>query len=246
MKNFYSILGTILQDGLALNIFKLEELCELSETDHLENLVALQKILDDNNLEITPSLNAGTFEELRNLSQKKMKINLLRLIEEGEHQKQEFKSTAFCSIRKKKKEPGLQAKDYKNLEVLHSTLKTIAAFSNCDGGILLIGVEDNGDICGIEHDFPVIGVNNIDGWELKLREAIFNNFLDGNSLNSFVRFDYVLEGGRRVAIIKVTKRKQLDFLKHNEGMHLYIRQGNRTISIEFKEIEKFFVLEKRF
>jgi len=56
--------------------------------------------------------------------------------------KVEFKSTLSWDIRENKKNKALQ----------FSVLKTIAAFMNTEGGILLIGVEDNRHIFGLEKD----------------------------------------------------------------------------------------------
>ncbi len=57
--------------------------------------------------------------------------NLFRLIDEGEHQQQDFK---FCINDSKK------------------IAKSLVAFANTDGGRLLIGVKDNGRIAGIKSD----------------------------------------------------------------------------------------------
>jgi len=56
---------------------------------------------------------------------------LYKLIDEGEHQKQDFK---FCINDSKK------------------IAKSLVAFANTDGGRLLIGVKDNGRIAGIKSD----------------------------------------------------------------------------------------------
>jgi predicted HTH transcriptional regulator len=56
---------------------------------------------------------------------------LHKLIEEGEHQKQDFK---FCINDSKK------------------IAKSLVAFANTDGGRLLIGVKDNGKVVGIKTD----------------------------------------------------------------------------------------------
>ena len=56
---------------------------------------------------------------------------LYRLIDEGEHQKQDFK---FCINDSKK------------------IAKSLVAFANTEGGRLLIGVKDNGKIAGIKSD----------------------------------------------------------------------------------------------
>lgn len=60
-----------------------------------------------------------------------MSSPLYKLIEEGEHQKQDFK---FCINDSKK------------------IAKSLVAFANTDGGRLLIGVKDNGKIAGISTD----------------------------------------------------------------------------------------------
>jgi predicted HTH transcriptional regulator len=56
---------------------------------------------------------------------------LLRLIEEGEHQHQDFK---YCINDAKK------------------IARSLVAFANTDGGMLLIGVKDNGKVIGISTD----------------------------------------------------------------------------------------------
>lgn len=60
-----------------------------------------------------------------------MSYSLYKLIQEGEHQQQDFK---FCINDSKK------------------IAKSLVAFANTDGGRLLLGVKDNGKIAGISSD----------------------------------------------------------------------------------------------
>ncbi|NCB09310.1 MAG: ATP-binding protein, partial [Bacteroidia bacterium] len=60
-----------------------------------------------------------------------MSAFLYKLIEEGEHQQQDFK---YCINDSKK------------------IAKSLVAFANTDGGRLLIGVKDNGKIAGVRTD----------------------------------------------------------------------------------------------
>lgn len=60
-----------------------------------------------------------------------MSNKLIKLIGEGEHQKQDFK---FCITDSRK------------------IAKSLVAFANTDGGSLLIGVKDNGNIVGVQSD----------------------------------------------------------------------------------------------
>lgn len=62
----------------------------------------------------------------------KLNINpLIRLIEQGEHQQQDFK---YCINDSRK------------------IAKSLVAFANTDGGRLLVGVKDNGKIVGVKSD----------------------------------------------------------------------------------------------
>ncbi|MEK6862171.1 MAG: ATP-binding protein, partial [Nanoarchaeota archaeon] len=67
---------------------------------------------------------------------------IISLIEEGESNKLEFKSTLRTNLHTNQADK----------QVEHSILKTLAAYLNSDGGTLLIGVSDIGEICGIEKD----------------------------------------------------------------------------------------------
>lgn len=62
---------------------------------------------------------------------------VLRMIEEGEHQQQDFKL---------------------RIDDPHKIAKTLSAFANSDGGRLLIGVQDSGEVagCRVEEEFHMI------------------------------------------------------------------------------------------
>jgi predicted HTH transcriptional regulator len=63
-----------------------------------------------------------------------------------------------------------EAKVDKNIEQI--ILKSIAAFSNSEGGKLLIGVADDGEILGLEEDYNTLKEANKDHFELHLRNLI--------------------------------------------------------------------------
>ena len=67
---------------------------------------------------------------------------LQSLIDIGENDRFELKSTLRWNLKANK--PGK--------EIENSWLKTIIAFLNTDGGILLVGVEDDGNVLGLEPD----------------------------------------------------------------------------------------------
>lgn len=91
---------------------------------------------------------------------------LSQLIGEGENDMREFKSTLRYNLFKKSHD--------KQIEL--AALKTIAGFLNASGGTLLIGVDDNGAVVGIEKD----GFQNADKFQIHfwnlIRDAIGSEF----------------------------------------------------------------------
>ena len=64
------------------------------------------------------------------------------LIAQGEGEFIEFKSTLRWNLKAEKKDKN----------ITHAITKTIAAFLNSDGGILLVGVADDGEVLGLDAD----------------------------------------------------------------------------------------------
>jgi Schlafen, AlbA_2 len=60
-----------------------------------------------------------------------------------------------------------------NKELERAVVKTIAAFLNTDGGVLLIGVDDEKKVLGLEGDYKTLPEKpNKDGFELALQQAL--------------------------------------------------------------------------
>ncbi|WP_419926474.1 GmrSD restriction endonuclease domain-containing protein [Candidatus Poriferisocius sp.] len=96
------------------------------------------------------------------LDPKRVAASVKTLIETGESQVVEFKSTALKNLHTGVKDPAM----------VWSVLKTIAAFMNANGGTLLVGVDDGGAAVGIEEDFPFVSGNHRDGWQLWLTSVV--------------------------------------------------------------------------
>jgi len=111
---------------------------------------------------------------------------VLAEIKDGESMKREFKSSLRWHIHKKSHDEV----------ITHACLKTIAAFLNTEGGVLLIGVEDSGEICGIEHD----GFPNDDKFLLHLYNYI-QDWL-GNQHATRVKTDLIPVKGTKVCRVE--------------------------------------------
>ena len=57
-----------------------------------------------------------------------------------------------------------------------ASFRDVCGFLNAEGGTLLIGVTDDGDVLGLGDDLQTLGRKpNLDGYELFLRQSLDNN-----------------------------------------------------------------------
>lgn len=126
--------------------------------------------------------------------------------------------------------------------------KTIAGFQNAHGGKLYIGVNDSGNIIGIERDFPHLNSSttdnykykeNIDGYESKIRNGIKS--LLGNISNSKVKITFSKsEDNLNYCLLEIDKSDRPVFM---QGMKLFQRAGNMTQLLKDDEIS--YLIEER-
>lgn len=101
------------------------------------------------------------------------------LINKGESPKLEFKSTLRVDLKTSKPEKFIE----------HSVLKTLAAFLNSDGGTLLIGIEDNKNILGLEHDFNSFSKpDKLDEFQKHFDNLIHRSL--GNRFHRYLEMDF--------------------------------------------------------
>lgn len=121
-------------DSIVAHLYGLteEEFSHILTTFPLVTDLQKQATIDAYKLLAPQFVKAGTTE-----------IVIPNLIQRGESIVLEFKSTLRVDIKTSKPEKFIE----------HSVIKTLGAFLNSEGGTLLIGVEDNKNILGLELDF---------------------------------------------------------------------------------------------
>lgn len=153
--------------------------------------------------------------------------NLIQYIKEGENSKIEFKSTLRWDRRKNKI----------NKDLYHPILRTLAGFSNSMGGVLLIGVEDSGEILGIEQDLNTLGKKNLDGYRLLLVELI-TEYLGVEHIEN-MRIDFEETPSGIVCIIHVRKAFKPVFLKTRNTKEFHVRIENSTKVLDSEEVHNY-------
>lgn len=80
----------------------------------------------------------------------------------GESERREFKETARWNVRESRKDPRMEL----------AVAKTVAAFLNSRGGVLVIGANDAGEAVGLERDLQTLRTPDHDRFELWLRDML--------------------------------------------------------------------------
>ena len=187
--------------------------------------VARIKIKDLRDIRV-PLLDPG---EIQGLAEGQLSLignELLTIIQRGESTQQEFKSTLRRNLHSKQNDERIE----------DAVLKTIGAFCNTEGGILLIGIEDSGNILGIEAD----GFTTTDSFSLHLGNLIERRLQP--SPREYVKFRVVTYSGRSICIVNCERaEREIWFNPKGKSLppELYIRVGPSSRPLQGPEITNY-------
>ena len=139
----------------------------------------------------------------------------LKLISKGESEKLEFKSTLRTNLQTGEIDKRMEK----------AVLKTLVAFMNSDGGTLLIGVSDDGSVCGVDLD----SFENKDKLNLHLTNLISSQI--GNGFLPYISFDMVDFDDKTVVRVRCLTSPQPVFLKDGKVEIYYVRSGPSSVEL---------------
>lgn len=112
-------------------------------------------------------------------------------------------------------------------------LKTIAAFANCSGGTVVIGVDDE--------TLEVVGVNEEDVF--KIKDKIANSISDNIEPQIVPRISYERIEDKTVIIISISKGQNTPYCIRSEGLDgVYLRIGATTRLAERYAVQELSLL----
>ena len=140
------------------------------------------------------------------------------LIAAGESKHTEFKQTGRVNLHTQQRDPVIE----------QMVVKSVAGFMNAEGGTLLIGVADDGEVFGIETDMKTLGKKqNQDGFALWLNGLLDN--VVGPTAASTVHISFEEHPGGTVCRVDVAPGKGPSFVRGSKGeADLYVRLNNAT------------------
>ena len=138
------------------------------------------------------------------------------LISEGEGQYIEFKSSFSWDYRQQRMNKALNK----------AVMKNVVGFMNTTGGAILIGVDDEGEILGLETEFQSMGKGNVDGFENALN-LVFGQMI-GTEYRHHLTVDFAEIEAKTVCRIIVSPAPEPVFLNLKNNEEFYIRTGNSS------------------
>ena len=151
-----------------------------------------------------------------------------RVIDNGESEQVEFKSTLRINLHTEMKDPRIET----------AVLKTIAGFLNTNGGKLVIGVSDDGTPVGIEADqFP-----NEDKMSLHLVNIVKERM--SPLALTYMHSNFEDYDSKRVLVIRCQRSPPAVFVKDGSVERFYVRTGPSTTELRASQTQEY--ISKRF
>jgi len=157
---------------------------------------------------------------------------VLSIIRTGETKKVEFKSTFRYNLREKKIDSAM------TFEVM----RAINAMLNTLGGTLLIGVEDDGNILGVDND----NFNNEDGYKLAFFQAVENYM--SKTVGSKINTKFINIDDKKIIFIEIPKlfplRTIMNYKVEGKPIEkIFIRVGPQSRELLFSEVDNHFKIK---
>ena len=172
-------------------------------------------------------------ENITETTKDDLKMDLFEMITAGENNLVEFKTTLRCDIK--------TGSVNKHLEQM--ILKTIAAFSNAQGGTLIMGITDEQEIVGLEQDYQTFKNGTKDEFELHIRNLTNNAYgVEFSSNNLDISFPICEDTEICVIEIKPWNTALYTIVKDSNGVKsekFYLRNGNSSPELPTSELASY-------
>lgn len=152
---------------------------------------------------------------------------LLPLIAHGESATLEFKSTFRWDTKE-----GRSSRIVEN-----AALKTIAGFMNGEGGTLIIGVSDSGEIKGLENDYGALKKKDRDGLTQAIMTAVSRRM--GTDTCQYLEILFHTIDGKEVCRIIIHPSHRPVYIKEGNDTRFYLRTGVSTRWLNVQEAVEF-------
>lgn len=154
-------------------------------------------------------------------------LSIYDLIKNGESASVEFKSSLIWDYQKNQPNKKLMGM---------IVTRTISSFMNFNGGVLLIGVDNNKKILGLEKDLAELD-GTTDGFELHLTNIV-NSHL-GKTKRTLISVKFEKIEDKQIAGLIVKKSPRPVYIKYEGKSEFFIRSGNSSQPLDMSEVPEY-------
>jgi len=158
-----------------------------------------------------------------NISKDDFSNEIYQLLRTGESETLEFKSTIRLNLK--------TGKNGKEIEI--AWLKGVVGFMNTHGGILLIGIDDNSNILGIEAD----KFENEDKIRLHFKNLISQHI--GLEFSNYINLTIDSIEGHTILVIECERANRPVFLFNKKEEDFYIRSGPASVKLSVSKVIRY-------
>ena len=159
-------------------------------------------------------------------------VDVQALLIAGESDRIEFKETARWNVREHKKDPRMEL----------AIAKTVAAFLNSSGGVLVIGASDDGVVQGLDRDLATLRTPDHDRFELWLRDLLSTLLGRNAAALPHIQFATIPDAGTVCALNCPASPKPVFLTAPRDGgptTDLWVRVGNSTRALVVDEAVEY-------
>lgn len=154
------------------------------------------------------------------------------LIKNGENKYVEFKSSIRYDFLKKTTNKDLE----------RVIAKSIAGFMNTKGGKLILGVNDDKKIIGLQDDINTLKHKNLDGYERKIYDIVKTYI--GTEFSSLCQVYFHQIDNKTICMIHINSSNSPVYVSFSGKTTFYLRSGNSTNPLSVKETVEYLKMRK--
>lgn len=177
-------------------------------------------------------INLKKKNEIIGTQQRLLVRDIEELIQAGENERVEFKSSIRYDYYRKTT----------NRELELVIAKTIVGFMNAKGGKLIIGVDDDGNVLGLEKDYKTLKHKNMDGYERAVFRIISTQLGHEACFSNHISFYSIDE--KDVCVVDIEPSNEPVYVSDEGNTTFYVRTGNATYPLSVKETVDYLKTKK--
>jgi len=171
-------------------------------------------------------------DKLTSTEESQISVSVEEMISEGESNEVELKSSLRWNYQEEKVDKILEG----------VIIKSISAFANAEGGKLIIGVDDQGNVLGLDHDYTSLKGDK-DNFELHLRNLINKHFGKVFS-TSGIKITFHTINDSEICLIDIEKWNKPLYVETTDkngqkSKKFYVRTGNSSQELGLDEISDY-------